>query len=73
MIRVQEQDAPGSPAPLALVGIRARFPARPVTSDWPATTANREKTLRRLTSAQFASDSVGTQKERVLGLASVLG
>ncbi len=73
MIRVQEQDAPGSPAPLALAGIRARFPARPVTSDWPATTAKREETLRRLTSAPFASDSAGTQKERVLGLASVLG
>ena len=58
-----------SPSP----GIRARFPARPVTSGWPATTANREETLRRLTSAPFASDSAGTQKERVLGLASVLG
>ena len=72
MTRVQEQDAPGSPAPLALAGMRARFPARPVTSDWPATTANREETLRRLTSAPFASDSAGTQKERVLGLAAVL-
>ncbi len=73
MIRVREQDAPGSPAPLALPGICARFPARPVTSGWPATMANREETLRRLTSAPFASDSAGTQKERVLGLASVLG
>jgi hypothetical protein len=53
--------------------MRARFHARPVTSDWPATTANREETLRRLTTAPFASDSAGTQKERVLGLASVLG
>jgi hypothetical protein len=26
MTRVQEQDAPGSPAPLALAGMRARFP-----------------------------------------------
>ena len=31
MTRVQEQDAPGSPAPLALAGMRARFPARSVT------------------------------------------
>jgi integrase len=72
MTRVQERDAPGSPAPLALAGMRARFPARPAASGWPATRANREETLRRLTSAPFASDSVGTQKERVLGLASVL-
>ena len=73
MTRVQEQDAPGSPAPLALAGIRARFPARPVTSGWPATTANREETLRRLTSAPFASDSAGTQKERVLGMSRRAG
>jgi hypothetical protein len=73
MIGVQEHDAPGSPAPPALAGMRARFPARPVTSGWPATTASREETLRRLTSAPFASDSAGTQKERALGLASVPG
>ena len=72
MIRVQEQDVPGSPAPLALAGICARFPARPVTSGWPATMANRDEALGRLTSAPSASDSAGTQKERVLGLASVL-
>ena len=72
MTRVQEQDAPGSPAPLALAGMRARFPARAVTADWPATTAGREETLRRLTCAPFTSDSAGTQKERALGLASLL-
>ena len=42
---LQEQDAPGSPAPLALADMRVRFPARVVTADWPATTANREETL----------------------------
>jgi integrase-like protein len=72
MTRAQEQDAPGSAAPLALAGMRARFPARPAASGWPATTANREETLRRLTSAPFASDSAGTQKQRVLGLTSLL-
>ena len=53
--------------------MRARFPARPVTAGWPATTASREETLGRLTRAPFASDSAGTQKERVLGLASAAG
>jgi hypothetical protein len=72
MIVLQEQDAPGSPAPLALAEIRARFPARAVTSGWPATTANREETFKRLTCAPFVSGSAGTQKERVLGLKSLL-
>jgi hypothetical protein len=69
---LQEQGAPGSPAPLALAEMRARFPARAVTSGWPATTANREETLERLTCAPFVSDSAGTQRERVLGLKSLL-
>jgi hypothetical protein len=72
MIVLQEQDASGSPAPLALAEMRARFPARAVTSGWPATTANREETFKRLTCAPFVSDSAGTQKERVLGLKSLL-
>ncbi len=72
MTRVQEQDAPGSPAPLALAGMRARFPARSVTVGWPVTTADREETLERLTSAPFTSGSAGVQKDRALGLASVL-
>src|SRR5579864_81988 len=69
---LQEQDAPGPPAPLALADIRARFPARVVTTDWPATTANREAALERLTCAPFISDSAGAQKDRVLGLKSLL-
>ena len=52
--------------------MRVRFPARVVTADWPATTANREETLGRLTCAPFVSDSSGAQKERVLGLKSLL-
>ena len=48
------------------------FPARVVTADWPATTANREETLERLTCAPFVSDSAGAQKDRVLGLKSLL-
>ena len=70
---LQDQDVPGSPAPLAHADMRARFPARVVTAGWPATTANREKTLGRLTCAPFVSDSAGAQKERVLGLKSLLG
>jgi hypothetical protein len=61
MTRVQERGAPGSPSPLALADMRARFPARPVASGWPATAAGREETLKRLTSAPFTSDSAGTQ------------
>jgi hypothetical protein len=55
---LQEQDAPGSPAPLALADMRVRFPARVVAAGWPATTANREETLGRLTCAPFVSDVV---------------
>ena len=33
------------PAPLALAGMRARFPARPVAAGWPMTMATREETL----------------------------
>ena len=69
---LQEQHVPRSPAPLALADMRVRFPARVVTADWPATTANREETLGRLTCAPFVSDSAGAQKERVLGLKSLL-
>jgi hypothetical protein len=72
MTRVQEQDAPGSPAPLALAGTHARFPARSVTGGWPVTRADREETLKRLTCAPFTSGSVGAQKGRALGLASLL-
>jgi hypothetical protein len=69
---LQEQHVPRSPAPLALADMRVRFPARVVTAGWPATTANREETLGRLTCAPFVSDSAGAQKERVLGLKSLL-
>ena len=72
MTRVQEQDAPGSAAPLALAGRHARFPARSVTAGWPVTRAGREETLKRLTCAPFTSGSAGAQKGRALGLASVL-
>ena len=72
MTRVQEQDAPGSPASFALAGMRAWFPARSVTAGWPATTAGREETLKRLTRAPFTSGSIGAQKDRALGLASLL-
>ena len=72
MTRVREQDAPGSPAPFALAGMRARFPARSVTAGWPVTTADREETLKRLTCAPFTSGSAGAQKGRALGLASLL-
>jgi Phage integrase family len=73
MTRVQEQDAPGSPALLALAGTHARFPARSVTAGWPVTRADREETFKRLTCAPFTSGSAGAQKQRTLGLASVLG
>jgi hypothetical protein len=69
---LQEQDVPGPPAPLALADMRVRFPARAMIAGWPATTANREKTLGRLTCAPFVSGSAGAQKERVLGLKSLL-
>jgi hypothetical protein len=69
---LQEQDAPGLPGPLVSADMRVRFPARVVTADWPATTANREETLDRLTCAPFVSDSAGAQKERVRGLKSLL-
>jgi len=72
MTRVQEQDAPGSPAPLAPAGRHARFPARSVTAGWPVTRAGREETLKWLTCAPFTSGSAGAQKGRALGLASVL-
>ena len=72
MTRVRERDAPGSPAPLALAGMRARFPARSVTAGWPVTTAGREEILKRLTCAPFTSRSAGAQKDRALGLASLL-
>ena len=63
---------PGSLAPPVLAGMRARFPARVVAAGWPATMANREEALARLTCAPFVSGSAGTQKERVLGLKSLL-
>jgi hypothetical protein len=69
---LQEQDAPGLQGPLVCADMRVRFPARVVTADWPATTANREETLDRLTCAPFVSDSAGAQKERVRGLKSLL-
>jgi hypothetical protein len=72
MTRVQEQDAPGSPALLALAGTYARFPARSVTAGWPVTRADREETLKWLTCAPFTSGSAGAQKGRALGLASLL-
>jgi hypothetical protein len=72
MTRVQEQDAPGSPALLALAGTHARFPARSVTAGWPVTRADREETFKRLTCAPFTSGSAGAQKGRALGLASLL-
>jgi hypothetical protein len=63
---------PGSPVPPVLADMRARFPARVVAAGWPATMANREEALARLTCAPFVSGSAGTQKERVLGLKSLL-
>ena len=72
MTGVREQDAPRSPAPLALAGTHGRFPSRSAGAGWPATTANREEALSRLACAPFTSDSAGTQKEHVLGLASLL-
>jgi hypothetical protein len=69
---LQEHDAPGSSAPLALADMRARFPARVVTAGWPATMASREETLGRLTCAPFVSGSAAAQKQRVLGLKSLL-
>jgi len=48
---LQAQDAPGSPALLAHADVRVRFPARAAAAGWPATTANREETLGRLTCA----------------------
>jgi hypothetical protein len=51
---LQEQDVPGSPAPLALADMRVRFPARVAAGGWPATMANREEALGRLTCAPAA-------------------
>lgn len=69
---LQEQDVPGSAARLALADMRARFPARVVAASWPAAMSNREEALGRLTCAPFVSGSAGAQKERVLGLKSLL-
>lgn len=69
---LREQDVRRAPVPLGSAGTRARFPARVVVAGWPATTADREETLGRLTGAPFASGSADAQKDRVLGLKSLL-
>ena len=51
---------------------RARFPARSVAVDWPATRPGREEVWEHLISAPFVLANAGTEAKRVRGLTRLL-
>jgi hypothetical protein len=52
--------------------VRARFPARPAATDWPATRATRQQAWQQLTSSPFVLANADGQARRVRGLARPL-
>jgi hypothetical protein len=68
---VVERDAgPTSSAPRREA--RARFPARPVAANWPATRRDHGQVLNRLTRAPFILPGSSSQLQRVKGLSMLL-
>ena len=60
-------------APRAQPGpVPARFPARAVTADWPATRQGRDKVWGQLTRPPFVLQAASSQGTRVRGLARLL-
>jgi integrase len=51
---------------------RARFPARPMPVNWPATSQSRDEVWDRLTRAPFVVDNTHTQRIRLRGLTFLL-
>ena len=67
------QEVPIALATAGWQAARARFPARPVAADWPATRAGRTEVWRRLTCPPFTLDNPASQGNRTRGLAVLLG
>jgi hypothetical protein len=59
-------------APTGREAARARFPARPVPTAWPATEQSRRQVWERLTGAPFVVDNAHTEKIRRSGLRFLL-